>query len=72
MVARIYSNEVERRREELRMMPHCTFLDPDEFRVMAISLKRLARCDDHQARVRGLVDSETGESFFTEEEKLYA
>jgi hypothetical protein len=72
MVTRISANEVELRRDELRGAPHCIFLGADEFRSLAISSRRLMRRDDHRAQLRGLIDPETGETFYTEEEKLFA
>lgn len=46
-------------------------VDADEFAELAISCaRRLVRCDDPEAGLRGLFDPETGERFVISEREL--
>jgi hypothetical protein len=44
------------------------WLEPNEYLALAVSNRRMARCDDPDRGVRGLVDLATGESFFVREQ----
>lgn len=46
-------------------------MELEEFQSHAVSRRRLVRCDDGSAAVRGLLDTETGERFLIEDEKLW-
>ncbi len=71
MLTMLTELDVQQRRNELRLAPQCTFVNADEFRTLAISIRHLSRRDEQLACLRGLVDIETGETFFTEEENLF-
>lgn len=64
--------DVVLRRDEKRLQPGCLFVDAQQFRSLLVSTRRLIRADDLAARLKGLRDPATGESFVTEEEKLFA
>jgi hypothetical protein len=38
---------------------------------MTVSTRKLVRCDNQAAGLRGLEDAETGERFFIDEEELF-
>ena len=58
------------RRRALARQRQCRFVELREFAELAVSLRKMERADDLPCRVRGLVDLETGERYFIEEEKL--
>jgi len=45
-------------------------ISPDDYCAMAVSIRKLVRCDDKAAGLRGLEDLETGERFFIDEKDL--
>jgi hypothetical protein len=49
----------------------CVRISPDDFCRMTVSTRKLVRCDDKAAGLRGLEDLETGERFFIDEEDLF-
>jgi hypothetical protein len=49
----------------------CVWISPDDYCRMAVSTRKLVRCDDKAAGVRGLQDLETGERFFIDEHDLF-
>ena len=44
------------------------WLKPEEYLTLAISNRRMLRCDDPDEGIRGLLDLATGERFFVREE----
>ena len=46
-------------------------ISPDEYSRMAVSTRKLVRCDDNASGLRGLRDLETGERFFICEKDLF-
>jgi hypothetical protein len=60
------------RREQFRSDATCIFVDPFEFRRLAVSMRRLVRADAPEAGLKGLLDEATGERYVTEEEKLFS
>ncbi len=51
--------------------PFMRFVEPEEFRSLLISNRKLERFDDATADLRGLLDASTGECFVIEEAKLF-
>ena len=49
----------------------CVKISPDDYCRMAISTRKLVRCDDQAVGLRGLKDLETGERFVIEEIDLF-
>jgi hypothetical protein len=49
----------------------CVRISPDDYCRMAVSTRKLVRCDDKAAELRGLQDLETGERFFIDEHDLF-
>jgi hypothetical protein len=49
----------------------CVKISPDDYCRMTVSIRKLVRCDDKAAGLRGLEDLETGERFFIDEEDLF-
>ncbi len=47
-------------------------VEATEFCELAVSGRNLIRCDDGPAGVRGLIDTDTGETFLVDELKLFA
>jgi hypothetical protein len=45
------------------------WLKAEEYLALAVSNRRLARCDEPENGIRGLVDLVTGERFFIREEQ---
>jgi len=48
----------------------CVRITPDDYCRLAVSVRKLVRCDDKAAGLRGLEDLETGERFLIEEAEL--
>lgn len=48
-----------------------TFVEPEEFHRLAISIRQLDRRDDRRAGLRGLYDAQSGQWFVVEEDRLY-
>ena len=46
------------------------WLEPEEYLKMAVSGRKMVRCDEPGQGVRGLVDLSTGERFFVREERV--
>jgi hypothetical protein len=46
------------------------WLEPKEYLELAISGRKMARCDDPHRGVRGLLDLVSGERFFVSEERV--
>jgi hypothetical protein len=46
------------------------WLEPEEYLELAVSGRRMARCDEPDRGVRGLLDLATGERFFVSEERV--
>jgi len=59
------------KRQILKAQENWIFVDAYEFRKLAISNRKLVRADAPEAGLRGLQDTDTGERFVTEEEKLF-
>lgn len=72
MALQVTRNEVQLRRSELKARPLCRFVTPERFVRLATSSRRFLRADDRLAKIRGLMDPETGEWYMTEEERLFA
>jgi len=49
----------------------CVRISPDDYCRLALSIRKLVRCDDKAAGLRGLQDLETGERFFIDEHDLF-
>ena len=49
----------------------CVRISPDDYCRMTVSTRKLVRCDDKAAGLRGLEDLETGERFFVDEIDLF-
>jgi hypothetical protein len=47
------------------------FVGPEEFYRLAISNRQLDRRDDRRSGLRGLCDTQTGQWFVIEEDRLY-
>ena len=47
-------------------------ISPDEYFRMAVSTRKLVRCDDNAGGLRGLRDLETGERFFIHVRDLFS
>jgi hypothetical protein len=60
----------QQRRQMLRRDAACRFVEPHEFYRLAVSKRKLIRCDESAANVRGLFDPAEGVTFVVEEEKL--
>ncbi len=45
------------------------WLEPDEYLEMAISVRKMARCDEPDQGIRGLVDLATGQRYLIREEQ---
>lgn len=63
--------KARKRRVELKKSSNCIFLSRSEFSRIAISNRRLVRCDDPVARVHGFHDIVTGDNYLIEEEELF-
>jgi hypothetical protein len=50
----------------------CLFVGAQEYCELAVSQRRLIRCDDKARGMRGLQDLETGERFLVAEADLFA
>ena len=64
-------SQLERRRSALRSRARYHFVEAEMFLRLAVSPRSLERADEPAARVRGLLDTRTGEHFVTEEERLF-
>ena len=62
--------DCSRRRRLLRASNECLFVNCEDFQARSVSRRRLIRSDDAASGLRGLLDPETGERFFIEEENL--
>ena len=49
----------------------CVYVEPDVFRQLAISNRKLARADSAHEGVCGLIDLETGERFVVKRTRLF-
>ena len=49
----------------------CVYVEPDEFRDLAISNRKLARADSAHEGVCGLIDLETRERFVVQRTRLF-
>jgi hypothetical protein len=49
----------------------CVRISAEDYCQMTVSTRKLVRCDDKAAGVRGLQDLETGERFFIDEHDLF-
>lgn len=47
------------------------YVDPAEFLDQMTSRRRLLRCDENGATIRGLLDPETGQRILIEENRLF-
>jgi len=61
----------QRRAAVLESAPY-TLVQREEFCRLLLSSRRLVRSDEPRLRMRGLVDLDTGDRFFIEQEKLFA
>ena len=48
-----------------------SFVESEEFCRLLLGKRKLVRCDQAHGDVRGLMDVETGECYFIEQEKLF-
>ena len=62
--------ESQEKRRMLRSDAACKFVEPYEFFRLVISNRKLMRCDEAVANVRGVFDPAQGIRFVVEEEKL--
>ena len=58
------------RRRRLTSQKSYRHVDPNEFRALVISTRRLIRADDPASELRGVIDPESGTRFVTESEGL--
>ena len=58
-------------RQALREQPGLRFVERDEFCELLLSCKKLIRSDEPSARLRGLLDVESGERYLIEQEELF-
>jgi hypothetical protein len=61
----------EQQRKQLREQDGIEFVEPRVFCDLAVSHRVLLRRDLADAALRGLHDPETGQTYVSEEEKLY-
>lgn len=61
----------ERRRRSMHDRTNSTFVQREEFCRLLLSTRRLVRSDEPDINVRGLLDTETGDRFLIEQEKLF-
>ena len=59
-------------RRAFREQPGLIFVRRDEFFQLLLSFKKLVRSDEPSARIRGLLDVESGERYLIEQEELFA
>jgi len=59
-------------RARLRARADQEFLEPEEFTALLLSRRELERVEDASARLYGLFDRRTGETFWIEAERLAA
>ena len=64
--------ETQSARQLLRRVENARFVEPELFRQLLVSTRRLLRADEPRARALGLVDAGTGQRFLVEEEKLFS
>jgi hypothetical protein len=66
------NSALRERRRAFHDQPGQTFVRRDEFCQLLLSYKKLIRSDEPAARIRGLLDVESGERYLIEQEKLFA
>ena len=68
-------NLIDKLKEQLRAtvdFERVRFVERSEYCELAVSRKRLLRCDHLASGIRGILDLETGMLFLIEEERLFA
>jgi hypothetical protein len=68
----VLTETLDERRAALRESSEYTFVQRDEFCRLLLSSRRLVRSDEPRLKMRGLMDLDTGDRFFIEQEKLFA
>lgn len=68
----VLTETLDERRAALRDSADYTFVQRDEFCRLLLSSRRLVRSDEPRLKMRGLMDLDTGDRFFIEQEKLFA
>lgn len=66
------TRDLDERRSAMRDSSPYTLVQREEFCRLLLSSRRLVRSDEPRLRMRGLMDLDTGDRFFIEQEKLFA
>lgn len=64
--------ETQRARQRLQSSQGQHFVEPERFRELLVSTRRMVRADEPRARALGLKDAGTGQRFLVEEERLFS
>lgn len=68
----VVTRDLDERRSAMRDSSPYTLVQREEFCRLLLSSRRLVRSDEPRLRMRGLMDLDTGDRFFIEQEKLFA
>ena len=62
---------IQRQRIALHSATNCRFVDPEEFRDLLVSRRKLIRADEPDANMHGLMDPSSEVRFLVEAERLF-